>query len=125
MNITVLTGRLVYELEAKTTDNGTVYLPMRIAVPRNDKEKNTDFINIRALNKTAEFIAKYFKKGDPIEITGKLRTNSFTKQDGTKVNETYVLVTEVNFVQSKSQNSESAPAEPKKEELPSGLPFEL
>ena len=121
MNITVLTGRLVYEPEAKTNDNGTVYLPMRIAVPRNDKEKNTDFINIRALNKTAEFISKYFKKGDPIEITGKLRTNSFTKQDGTKVNETYVLVTEVNFVQSKSQNSESAPAEPKKEELP----FEL
>ena len=125
MNITVLTGRLVYEPEIKTAENGFVFLPMRIAVPRNDKEKNTDFINVRALKQTAEFIAKYFHKSDPIEITGKLRTNSFTKKDGTQVNETYVLITEVNFVQSKGQKSEAAAEEPKKEDLPSGLPFEL
>ena len=48
MNQVSLVGRLVYEPELKQTNNGKNYLSTRIAVSRNDKNRTTDFINIRA-----------------------------------------------------------------------------
>lgn len=122
MNLVSLVGRLVYEPETKQTSNGKTYLPMRIAVSRNDKDKTFDFLNCRAWNQTAEFISKYFHKGDPIEVSGKLRCESYEKQDGTKVTETYVLVSEVSFVPAKPKTEQNAQTEPPKDV---GLPFEL
>ena len=77
MNNVSITGRLVYEPEIKELQSGKKKLPMRLAVNRNDKNKTTDFFNLQAWDNTAEFIAKYFHKGDPIEVTGRLRTDSF------------------------------------------------
>ena len=122
MNFVTLVGRMVYEPEMKQTQNGTSYLPMRVAVGRNDKERTSDFISCRAWKQTAEFISKYFHKGDPIEITGKLRCDSYEKQDGTNVNETYVLVSEVSFVPGKPKTEQPSSEVPM--EQPS-LPFEL
>ena len=124
MNNVTLVGRMVYEPEIKTTKNGTNYLPMRIAVSRNDKEKTTDFISARAWGKTAEFISKYFKKGDPIEIIGKLQVDNYEKSDGTKASETYILVSEAGFVIQRSNKTEQHQA-PVKEEGNAGLPFEI
>lgn len=121
MNNVSISGRLVYEPEIKELQSGKKKLPMRIAVGRNDKNKTTDFFSVHAWDSTAEFIVKYFHKGDPIEVTGKLRTDAFEKQDGTKVQETYVLVTEVNFVLAKKTEAERAPTAPQS----AGLPFEL
>ena len=70
MNSVNVTGRLVYDPELKTTQSGTNFVSTRIAVSRNDKDKTTDFINIKAWKGTAEFITKYFRKGDPIEVSG-------------------------------------------------------
>ena len=89
MNSVNLVGRMVYEPELKTTQSGTNYLPLRLAVSRNDKDKTTDFFSAKAWGKTAEFISKYFHKGDPIAVTGKLQVDSYEKQDGTKVSEVY------------------------------------
>lgn len=136
MNSVNISGRLVYAPEAKKTQSGNTFLSSRIAVSRNDKEKNTDFFSIKAWGTTADFIGKYFHKGDPIEITGKLRTDEREK-DGAKIYETYVLVSEVNFVMSRKTEAERAPTAPanpmkdipvpKKEEKidPSTLPFEV
>lgn len=111
MNSTNLTGRLVYEPELKRTQSGTAYTSNRIAVSRNDKNKTTDFFNIKAWNGSAEFMTKYFHKGDPIEITGKLQTESYEKKDGTKVNEVVIFVTEIGFTLSKNEKA-AAPSEP-------------
>lgn len=124
MNIVSISGRLVYEPELKTVGADRKKLPMRIAVARNDKNKTADFINAQAWGNTAEFIAKYFHKGDPIELTGKLQTDNYEKQDGTKVNETYIFVTECNFVLSKGKAEEQTKAEPKAEDA-GPLPFEI
>lgn len=105
MNNVSLVGRLVYEPEIKTTDSGTALLPLRVAVNRGDKDKTVDFISCQAWQTTAEFIAKYFHKGDPIAVCGKLQTRSYEKSDGTKVNETYVNIREVAFVPGKGNNS--------------------
>lgn len=115
MNQVNVTGRLVYEPELKTTQSGTSVLSTRIAVSRNDKDKTTDFFNIKAWKGTAEFISKYFHKGDPVEITGKLQTESYEKQDGTKVSDVYILVGEVGFVLPRKTEAEKAPTAPSKE----------
>lgn len=121
MNQVMLVGRLVYDPELKTTKNGTNYLPIRIAVSRNDKERTTDFFNCKAWNKTAEFIVKYFKKGDPIVIAGKMMPESYEKQDGTKVSEIVVVINEASFTPNKPMTMQ-VPAEPPRD---AGLPFEL
>ena len=117
MNSINISGRLVYGPELKKTSNDKIYLPMRIAVSRNDANKTSDFFSCKAWNKTAEFIGKYFHKGDGIEITGELRTDSYEKQDGTKVTETYIFIEKVNFPLSKKAEAPRA-EEPKTESLP-------
>lgn len=131
MNQVILSGRLVYEPELKTTQGGSNYLSTRIAVPRNDKDKSTDFLTVRAWNNTAGFICKYFHKGDPIEIIGKMQTSSYTKQDGTKADEVFVFVTEVNFVLSKAENKPTVASQAPTAPVPTipeptgELPFEI
>lgn len=122
-NICILVGRMVFGPEMKQTNNGTPYVPVRIAIDRRDKEKNTDFISCRAWGKTAEFISKYFHKGDPIEIIGRLQSESYEKQDGTKVNGMIVIIDNVNFVPKPSQKADSKKAEPEEED--GELPFEV
>lgn len=127
MNNVSISGRLVYEPKLTENENYKI-LPMRLAVSRNDKKKTTDFINAKAWGSAAEFIAKYFHKGDPIELTGRLQVDNYEKQDGTKVNETYVFVLECNFVLSKGK-VEDQPKEPTedqpREPAEGQLPFEI
>lgn len=125
MNKVVLVGRLVYEPEVKLSQSEVPMLNTRIAVSRNDKDKTTDFINIHSFRSTAEFIGKYFHKGDPIAVSGKLQTSNWEKPDGTKKEETYVLVEEVSFVPVK-RDTATAPSEaPAETAKPKSLPFEI
>ena len=127
MNNVSISGRLVYEPKLSDNENYKI-LPMRLAVSRNDKKKTTDFINAKAWGSAAEFIAKYFHKGDPIELVGRLQADSYEKSDGTKVNETYIFVLECNFVLSKGKGEgEQKPQEEAQEEAQDvgPLPFEI
>lgn len=121
MNTVLLVGRMVFVPELKQSKNGNSYLSTKIAIDRRDKEKNTDFISCRAWGKTAEFIAKYFHKGDPIEVTGRLQSESY-ERDGVKVDGMVVIIDNVNFVPKPSQKSEPKKTEPEEED---GLPFEV
>lgn len=128
MNSVSISGRLVYQPEAKTTSTGSTFVKTRIAVERHDKNKTTDFFGIQAWNKTAELIVKYFNKGDGIEITGKLQTENYEKQDGTKVDGVYIYVTEVGFpLSKKTETRAEAPAEPQDVPIEVGtdLPFQI
>ena len=123
MNNVSISGRLVYEPKLSENENYKI-LPMRLAVSRNDKKKTTDFINAKAWGSAAEFIAKYFHKGDPIELVGRLQTDNYEKSDGTKVNETYIFVLECNFVLSKGKAE--GEQKPQEEAQDVGqLPFEI
>lgn len=130
MNIVSISGRLVYEPEIKYTSNQKPYISTRIAVDRHDQNKTTDFFVVRIYGKGAEFVKKYFHKGDPIEVTGKLQTESYTKQDGTKVEGVFIFVNECGFTLSKSQGkpqTSETPAEtPAEQTAPSDdVPFEI
>ena len=108
MNIAILIGRLTKAPEVKKLQSGSILLNFAIAVDRGDKDKTTDFINCQAWGKTAEFIAGYFHKGDPIEITGRIQTRKY-EADGQQRTLTEVVVDKANFVPKPSKSSNAAP----------------
>lgn len=108
-NLVVLTGRLTTAPELKTTQSGVPVTSFSIAVQRQYKsgeEPITDFINIVAWRHTAEFIARYFKKGNMIGIEGSIQTRKYTDRDGNNRVAFEVLASNVQFVESKRSNTD-------------------
>lgn len=108
MNSVNIVGRLTRDPEARNTPSGHTVSNICVAVDKGGKDKEADFIDCQAWNKTAEFICHYFHKGDPIAISGRLTTRTYDK-DGRNVKVTDVLVTEVGFVPRSSGASQAAP----------------
>ena len=81
MNVVSLIGRMTAEPELKQTANGKTVLRFTLAVKRSYGDK-TDFIRCDAWTKTAETMAKFLKKGDPVAITGSWQVDSIAGADG-------------------------------------------
>ena len=109
INKMILQGNLCRDVELLQTNNGGTYLKNSIACQRNyskeGEEKQSDFINVLAYGKTAEFIQKYFTKGSQILVEGRIQTGSYSKDDGTKVYTTDLIIEHVYFCGNKSQQS--------------------
>lgn len=104
MNKVVLIGRLTKDPELRyAAGSGTAVTRFTIAVNRQFKKDEADFINCVAWNKTAETIAQYFTKGRPIAIVGHMQTGSYDAQDGTKRYTTNVAVESFEFIGSNGQ----------------------
>lgn len=86
MNKVILMGRLTTDPELKTTPNGISVTSFSLAVDRNyvkqGSERKTDFINIVAWRQRAEFICKYFSKGQLIALDGSIETRSYVDKNG-------------------------------------------
>ena len=110
MNKVILIGRLTRDPEVRYTQGENSTATARFSVAVNRKFKNAegnyeaDFINCVSFSKTAEFVEKFFHKGDMIALTGRIQTGSYTNKDGVKVNTTDVVVEEVEFAGGKSNN---------------------
>lgn len=105
MNSVNLVGRLTRDPEVRYTDGGLSIARFALAVDRRFKKEgqpDADFPTCVAFGKTAEFVEKYFTKGQRMGLTGRIQTGSYTKDDGTKVYTTDVVVENVEFVESKS-----------------------
>ena len=108
MNSVNLMGRITRDLELKQFNSGTAVLSFSIAIDKSmSKEKKaeaeaqgrptSDFPNVKAVGKTAENIAKYFKKGSLIAIEGSVETGSYDHKDGHKVYTTDIFVQKFHF----------------------------
>ena len=109
-NLVVLTGRLTADPELKTTQSGISVTSFSVAVNRpyrTGEEQQTDFINVVAWRKTAEFIAKYFKKGNMIGIEGSIQTRKYTDKNGNNRTAFEVVVNNTQFVDSKRDSAAS------------------
>ena len=102
MNTVVLSGRMAKDPELKYTSGGKGNVRFTLAVQRTKDE--ADFINCIALEKTAETIAEYFKKGSTILVQGSIRTGSYEK-DGRTIYTTDVWVYKFDFFGSSNQNN--------------------
>lgn len=123
MNTVCLVGRLTADPELKRTQSGLAFTKFTVAVDRQyskDKEQTADFINVQAWRGTAEFICKYFFKGQRIGLTGRIQTGSYTDKDGNKRYTFEVLANDVEFVESKKQSNVTVECEelPDEEDLP-------
>ena len=107
-NLCVLKGRLCKYPELSTTTSGMSVCRIRIAVARRDKQSGTDFIACTAFKNQAEFLNKYFSKGQEILIQGSLRINQWEGDDGIKREACEVLINNIDFCGAKQ---DSKPAE--------------
>lgn len=105
LNTITLQGRLTADPELRATPNKTSVVTFTIACDNDYGEKHTDFITCVAWRQTAEFISKYFKKGQVIFVTGRLRSRAWEDRDGKKRTEWEVQIDRAYFGDSKSQSS--------------------
>lgn len=120
MNSTQLIGRLCRDPEVRYSgegDKATAIARFTLAVDRRFKKDGgdtADFISCVAFGKTGEFVEKYFHKGMRMALNGRIQTGSYTNKDGVKVYTTDVIAENVEFCESKSNESNvnSAPAAP-------------
>lgn len=109
MNIVLLQGRLTRDVESRTVGDGITVCRFTVAVDGykdKDGNKQTDFIECTAWRQTADFLARFFGKGQEIIIEGNLKNNNFEK-DGVKHYSYVVNVNKAYFCGSKSDNQQS------------------
>jgi single-strand DNA-binding protein len=105
MNHVTLIGRLAADPEARTTQSGISQCSFRLAVPRRFANqqgvREADFLNIVAWRGTADFCARYFRKGMRVGVEGSLQTRSWQAQDGSKRYAVEVIADNVEFCESR------------------------
>ena len=105
MNKVILLGNLTRDVEIRDYSNTTV-ARVGIAVNRPFKNKEVDFFNLVAFNKTAEFLNKYFSKGSRILIEGYLRTSNYEGKDGVKRTATEIIIEQIEFAGAKKDSGD-------------------
>ena len=94
-------GRLTFDPELRITPTGIAVTRFQIASDRpyknKDGEYKADFVDVVAWRKTADFVSKYFKKGDMISLTGRIETNNYSDKEGNSRKTTYIRANEISF----------------------------
>ena len=104
MNLWCGIGRLCKEPEIRTSGE-TKVARYTLAIDRNYKSEETDFINCVCFKKSAEFAEKYFHKGMKVAVTGRIQTGSYTNKDGQKINTTDIIIDTQEFCESKASEN--------------------
>ena len=105
LNKAILMGRLTRDPELKYAQNNLPVVQFTVAVERNraaqGQEKQTDFINVVAWRKTAEFVSQWFTKGMMIIVTGSIQSRRWQDKNGNNRTSIEVVADEVQFGESK------------------------
>lgn len=114
MNTVTLLGRLTRDPEIRYAQQSNMPVArFTLAVDRKqqnqDDSRSADFISCIAFDKRADFAQRYLHQGSKIAIRGHIQTGSYTKQDGTKVYTTEVVIDEQEFAESRQQAQQQAP----------------
>ena len=141
MNSINLTGRLTKDPELKTKASGDGSYTFFCLAVDDGKDKNgnkiTNFIDCIAYNQQASFLSTYAKKGDMIELSGKLHVSNREDEQGNKTKRTTVIAFTVGIISSPKRDQAAKPEtvapakaieptiEPTEAVDGSELPFEL
>lgn len=112
MNKVILLGRLTKapEIRYSQTTNTKIAL-FTLAVNRRfvkqGEERETDFINIVAYSKLADFSEKYLSQGTQVNVVGRLQNRSYEDKNGTKKYISEIIAEEIYFADSKKKADES------------------
>ena len=130
LNKAILMGRLTKDPVLTTTPAGLSVVRFTLAIDRRfqrqGEERQTDFLNIVSFGRTADFVSRYFVKGQLAIVVGSIQTRSW-EQDGQRRYATEIVADEVQFLTTKGQEDELADAQaPQLREMKpvdDGLPF--
>ena len=112
MNRVELIGRITRDPEIRYSNGAESIAICRFTLAVNRRKKSddsqeADFINCIAFKGTAEFIEKYLRKGSKIAVCGRIQTGNYTNKDNQKVYTTEVIVQEIEFAESKKEDSDN------------------
>ncbi len=120
MNSVILVGRLSRDPEVRYTQSQMAVARFSVAVDRpkrkddNGNQPTADFIDCVAFGKTAEVIERFFNKGKPIGVQGRIQNNNYTNKDGVTVYTYQVTVDRIEFVGSKGDGQQGGGSAPQR-----------
>lgn len=103
LNRTSVMGRIEKDLELRRTQSGKAVTSFPIAVDRDGKDAGTDWFDVVAWERTAEFAAQYCAKGRKVVVDGRLQARDWTDKDGNKRRAVEIIANSVYFADSKPQ----------------------
>ena len=109
-NKVLIMGNISNEIELKQTQSGTSVCSFNVAVNRYTKdptEKKVDFFTVVAWQAKAEFVSRYFKKGQAIIVCGRLENREWTDKQGNKRISTEIIAEEISFAGGKESSTEA------------------
>ncbi|MCL2249436.1 MAG: single-stranded DNA-binding protein [Oscillospiraceae bacterium] len=125
MNQIVIMGRLTRDPELRQTPSGVSVASFSLAVdrgyaPKDGGERQTDFIDVVAWRNTAEFVSRYFTKGQMAAVTGRLQIRDWTDKENNKRRSAEVVAENVYFTESKKSREAAVGTVDPKEDFGGG-----
>jgi single-strand DNA-binding protein len=111
LNNITLAGRLTKDPELRYTANNIAVTSFTLAVDREGKDKQTDFIDCVAWRQTAEWVKNHFGKGNLILTQGRLQIRDWTDKEGKKRYAPEVVVDKAYFCEKKQKQESGVFAE--------------
>jgi single-strand DNA-binding protein len=115
LNNVVLMGRITADPELRHTPSDVAVTTFTLAVDRSyvktGSERQADFIDVVAWRSTADFVCKYFKKGQLIAVQGSIQTRSYQDKDGNRRKAFEVVADNVHFAESKRESTPKIPSD--------------
>lgn len=113
LNCAVIMGRLTADPELRTTSSNLSVVSFTVAVDRRfqgqGQERQADFINCVAWRQTADFVSRYFRKGQMIAVQGSIQTRSYDDRNGVRRTAVEIVADNVSFCGSKAESGGAAP----------------
>ena len=108
LNVWAVQGRLTKDPELKTTENGISVCTFTLASDKNyvkqGETREANFFNIVTWRQTAEFVAKYFHKGNLVVVNGEGQSRTYEDKDGKKHSIVELVASNVSFCESKKNS---------------------
>ena len=112
LNKVILQGNIATDIEMRHTQSGISVATFRIAVARDFKnqsgERETDFINVVAWRNTADFVSRYFQKGQMAVVDGRLQVRTYTDKDGNRRYVTEVVAENIYFAGKRKEHQDTS-----------------
>ena len=109
LNVAAINGRLTADPELKHTSSDVPVTSFTLAVDRGyvkaGAERQADFIDVVCWRATAEFVAKYFHKGQLVAVEGSIQTHTYTDSQGNKRKSTEIVASNVHFAESRKDST--------------------
>lgn len=114
LNVVAIMGRLAADPQMRQTQSGKSVASFRIACDRGRKDANgqnqTDWLDVVAWDKTADFVSRYFPKGSMIAVTGRLQSRNYQDKNGNNRTAIEIVANQVSFCGEKKQEKSFQPA---------------